>query len=240
MNLADLTFETTASIAKCEDVESLSRIFAGALAPLGVTASACGMVTGAKAISGHPFHFVNWPSGWLALYVERDFVRKDPLPRWALVSGMPISWGAVKKRLAKGDPGHEVYQAAIEWNFTEGMAVPVRSQTGELGLVTSGGKRGPFDGREEIFIQALSAAVFHKAFSLDGAQTNASNLPAFSRREQEILNLLHHGFKDREIAQTLEISVETIRSHLENTRLKAGARSRTDLVSRTSKSVTGS
>ena len=239
MSLADLTFETTVSLGRCEALGSLSRTFADALERVGLTVSACGMVTGAKAVSGDPFHFVNWPSGWLTLYVEREFVRKDPLPRWALVSGLPLSFSAVKKKLSKSDPGQECYREAAKWGFTEGMAVPVRSRTGELGLVTSSGKRGPFDAREEIFIQTISAAVFHRAFSLDGAELDAPAIPAFSRREQEILNLLHHGFKDREIAQTLEISVETVRSHLENSRIKAGARSRTDLVSRTSRSVTG-
>jgi LuxR family quorum sensing-dependent transcriptional regulator len=239
MTLADVAFETSAAISRCGTVDGLSRIFADRLKPLGLTASACGMITGDKATSGDPFHFVNWPADWLALYVERDFVRKDPLPRWALISGAPVSWSAMKKKLTRSDPGHEVYRAAAEWGFTEGLAVPVRSQDGELGLVSSGGPRGPLDATEEVFIQTLSTAVFHRAVNLQRTVADRAAVPVFSRREQEILTLLHHGFKDREIAAALEIAVDTVRSHLDNARLKVGARSRTELVSRTSRSAAG-
>jgi LuxR family quorum sensing-dependent transcriptional regulator len=240
MSLADQVFEATAAFSRCEDVETLSKIFADRLGPLGQSVAACGMVTGAKAISGNPFFFVTWPNPWIALYTERDFVRKDPLPRWALVSGLPVTWSALKKRLPRNDPGQEVYRAAETWGYTEGMAVPVRSAVGELGLVTTGGRRGPFEPREEVFIQTLATAVFHRAVSLQGKVAPSPVVPLLSRREQEILGLLHHGFKDREIAKALEISIETVRSHLDNARLKVGARSRTELVSRTSGSVTGS
>ena len=112
MSLADQAFEAMAAFSRCEDVGTLSKIFADRLNPLGQTVAACGMVTGAKAIGGNPFFFVTWPKSWLDLYVERDFVRKDPLPRWALVSGLPVTWTALKKRLPRNDPGQEVYRAA--------------------------------------------------------------------------------------------------------------------------------
>jgi LuxR family quorum sensing-dependent transcriptional regulator len=239
MSLAEQAFEATAAFSRCGDMETLSKIFADRLNPLGQTVAACGMVTGAKAISGNPFFFVTWPQAWLDLYVERDFVRKDPLPRWALVSGLPVTWSALKKRLPRNDPGQEVCQAGEAWGYTEGMAVPVRSAAGELGLVTTGGKRRPFEPREELFIQTLAAAVFHRAASLHGDVAPSPIVPLLSPREQEILSLLHHGFKDREIAKALQISIETVRSHLDNARQKVGARSRTELVSRTSGSVTG-
>ena len=51
-----------------------------------------------------------------------------------------------------------------------------------------------------------------------------------SRREEEILGLLAKGYRYKEIADTLSISFETVRSHLKNIYDKLHVRSRTEAV----------
>lgn len=53
---------------------------------------------------------------------------------------------------------------------------------------------------------------------------------AMSSREEEILVLLTKGFSNKEIADDLHLSVETIRSHLKNIYTKMHVRSRTEAV----------
>lgn len=53
---------------------------------------------------------------------------------------------------------------------------------------------------------------------------------AISAREEEILILLTKGFSNKEIADDLHLSVETIRSHLKNIYTKMHVRSRTEAV----------
>ncbi|MDP1676362.1 MAG: response regulator transcription factor [Bacteroidota bacterium] len=53
---------------------------------------------------------------------------------------------------------------------------------------------------------------------------------ALSQREQEILSYLAKGFRYKEIADTLFISVETVRTHLRNIYEKLHVRSRTEAV----------
>lgn len=53
---------------------------------------------------------------------------------------------------------------------------------------------------------------------------------AMSSREEEILVLLTKGFANKEIADDLHLSVETVRSHLKNIYTKMHVRSRTEAV----------
>ena len=53
---------------------------------------------------------------------------------------------------------------------------------------------------------------------------------AMSSREEEILVLLTKGYSNKEIADDLHLSVETVRSHLKNIYTKMHVRSRTEAV----------
>ena len=57
-----------------------------------------------------------------------------------------------------------------------------------------------------------------------------AKVPVLSAREREILALLGAGRTDREIADTLYISVATVRSHLDRIRDKTGCRRRPELT----------
>jgi DNA-binding NarL/FixJ family response regulator len=54
--------------------------------------------------------------------------------------------------------------------------------------------------------------------------------PSFSKREYEILILLSKGYQYKEIADSLSISVPTVRTHLRNIYRKLNVRSRTEAV----------
>ena len=52
----------------------------------------------------------------------------------------------------------------------------------------------------------------------------------FTSREREVLTCLAEGFDNREMAEALVVSVRTVNRHLENIRMKVGARRRSELV----------
>ena len=53
-----------------------------------------------------------------------------------------------------------------------------------------------------------------------------------STREEEVLELLSKGYSNKEIADRLELSVDTVRSHLKHIYEKMHVRSRTEAVAR--------
>ena len=66
------------------------------------------------------------------------------------------------------------------------------------------------------------------AFHDKGPPSDAAG--SLSPREYEILSYLAKGYRYKEIAETLHISVETVRTHLHNVYEKLHVRSRTEAV----------
>lgn len=56
------------------------------------------------------------------------------------------------------------------------------------------------------------------------------NLQLCTRREREILNLIAEGYKDKEIADDLDVTVKTVEKHLENLMSKWNLRSRSSII----------
>jgi DNA-binding CsgD family transcriptional regulator len=218
------------AIASSQSIEAVADLFRRTIRPLGLTCSACGMVTGAKSLSQDPFYFTDWPSEWRALYFSKGFVSIDPLPRYAIASGAAASWSSIKSKLPSKDPGHAVYKAANDWGFTEGLAMPLRSADGDLGLMTMGGARDKLSASEIDFLSFISLSAFQL---IDGRLTDAPSLQIsfpFTAREKECIALLRSGLTDKEIARTLGVGTTTVISHLENARKKVGAKSRSHLA----------
>jgi len=218
------------AVQAAETVQQVSRLFAATIRLVDMTASASGLVSGPKILSDNIFHFVNWPADWMAVYQARAFDKKDPAPRWAIVSGLPVSWSEMLLGLPANDPGREVAEAASQFGFTEGFITPVRASDGSLGMVSVGGPRTRLAGTERAFLQALSNAAFHRAEALSNSVAPSQTASPFSRRERECISLLNQGFTDREIGTVLGVAENTARFHIDNARRKVGARSRSQLV----------
>ena len=226
-------FQTKAATALLSSttVEALADAFREAVEPLGMTASASGMVSGPRALSHQPFHFMNWPADWIALYQARGFLVKDPIPRWAIVSGEAVAWTEMMTSTPPDSAGREVWAAAARFGFHEGFVTPVRTRDGHLGLVSvGGGERPAFGQAERMTLQGLSAIALNRAEAILGAAPDDRSQAAFSLRERECHALLQQGFTDLEIARVLGISGETVRFHLNNARRKVGARNRVHLA----------
>ncbi len=57
-----------------------------------------------------------------------------------------------------------------------------------------------------------------------------SNLPPFTKREFEIMQLLLKGKLNKEIASDCGISIDTVKKHIKNSYRKMGVRNRTEAV----------
>lgn len=216
-----------------ETLESLAERFAQLVRPMGMTASASGMLTGPRALSANPIHFRNWRADWLALYEERRYLAIDPLVRWPMVSGEAGSWSEIYAKFPPRDPGHAVLKEAQRFQYFGGFVTPVRTREGSLGLVSVGGdRRSGFSESERLFLERISVAVLRKSEDLlgvDEPEIPASNL---TMREREYVSLLRQGLTDEEIAKVMAITHATVRGHFNQARLKLGAKNRAHLAAK--------
>jgi DNA-binding CsgD family transcriptional regulator len=229
VDLPAVAFRAAEDLSGCASVADVSALFRDTVALVGMGASASGMVSGPVAVSDFPFHFMNWPQEWLALYRERGLAKIDPIPRWAIGSGAAVSWSEVMAALPAKDPGHEAYRIAASFGFREGFVTPVRTAGGDLGLVSVGGDRGALVAEERLFLQTVSTAALQRANSLMKLPRDAGS-GVLSLRERECVQLLGQGFTDRDISQVLKVSAATTRFHIDNAKRKLGARSRPHLI----------
>jgi DNA-binding NarL/FixJ family response regulator len=68
------------------------------------------------------------------------------------------------------------------------------------------------------------------SYLLDAAKPNTADRLALSAREQEVLRLVAAGERDQDIAESLYISIGTVRAHLDHVRTKTGHRRRAELT----------
>ena len=85
-------------------------------------------------------------------------------------------------------------------------------------------------GRRLVLLVALS--VSGRGSGLRLTQPAATGQSALSKREREIVRLVALGGTGREIAEELQISHHTVRTHLRNSMQRVGARSRAHLVAK--------
>jgi LuxR family transcriptional activator of bioluminescence operon len=122
-------------------------------------------------------------------------------------------------------------QAVAKHGFSEGLSLPMRGGDGRLGLVALAGDRGPLGVLEQEFLRIVSASAFAAMDRIRNAHVEIDLAPNFSQRELSCLWLLARGLSYDEIAVSLDLSERTVRFHLANASDKAGAKSRTHLVS---------
>jgi DNA-binding CsgD family transcriptional regulator len=235
----------------------LSEVTQEAISVVGMTAVASGIVSGPRRADGDLFHFVNWPVEWLELYLSKGYVDKDPVPRWAVVSGAPISWSELLRDLAANDPGHEVYLNAAKRGFTEGFVTPSRGIDGSLGLVSVGGERDELLPRECLYLQSVSVNAFQRAEAISRStsilanslplnlgsreselgrgeqsarETKLKALFALTSAEWRVALALYKGESLQGISATHNISVNTLRVQLASVYTKTRTHRQIELV----------
>jgi DNA-binding CsgD family transcriptional regulator len=196
---------------------------------LSLSATAGGMLTGPKAASDNLFYFNNWPASWVEVYRSNMIESKDPIVRWALGSGAPVTWLKLRAMLERTDPGHALFDLAAQHGYKEGYALPVRTASGHLGLLSVAGDRPPLSLVEQSLLQVVGTAALNRAEAITEEQPSTV-IKALTKRERDCVALLIKDLGEPEIAAALGISTVTVRFHLDNVRIKMRAASRAHLV----------
>jgi len=82
------------------------------------------------------------------------------------------------------------------------------------------------------YVERLAAGLQRARQDRSAPGSSARILSALSRRETDILTLIADGLSNKEIARSLDIGPETVKSHLKSVFTKLGVEKRAQAVSR--------
>jgi DNA-binding NarL/FixJ family response regulator len=85
----------------------------------------------------------------------------------------------------------------------------------------------------------LAAAAGYSAEARNGAEAATTEGVPLSRREMDVLHLLHTGKSNKAIAAALDMQEGTVKVHLRNLMRKFGAHNRVEVVLATSEMIRG-
>lgn len=108
---------------------------------------------------------------------------------------------------------------------------PDASPGRNLRLIVTRGPGPDFSDRDRALLTLLRPHL-HQAY-LD-AERRRTTVPTLTRRQREVLHLVAAGYSNKQIARHLELSVGTVRTHLEKIYGELGVSNRTAAVTRAS------
>jgi DNA-binding CsgD family transcriptional regulator len=174
-----------------------------------------------------PFIFHNYPADWAAYYKDRNYGAHDLVIRYASVQSCPYRWQDVLKAYKPTARQKNVIHGGAEAGLRAGASVPIFGP-GKAQAVFSVANDQSEDQFARLFAEArhalhLIASYTHErvlALELYAKEQKSIHL---SSRELEIITFAAEGRTRLEIASRLKVSDETVKKHLENSRLKLNA-----------------
>lgn len=224
--------EFAGALAACATLDAVKDLFKERIAVHGYTASACGAFLPTDNGPESLFFFQDWPPGWIELYIKRNFLAADYSVAEARRRIAPFTWLEAKAERTLSRFEQDIWDAANDWGWTDGLSVPIHGPGGYLGLVAMAGKEQPMPPALRIELHQLSFLTHERCRALRGLEPVADPQAVLTHRELECIRWVAAGQTDTEIANLLNVSQTTVRTHIDQARRKLGARTRSQAVAR--------
>jgi DNA-binding CsgD family transcriptional regulator len=171
---------------------------------------------------------------WVQRYVEKDYLRIDPVILGCFQRFHPVDW----RRLDWSSKAVKAFRddAIAHGVGNQGFSIPIRGPNGQFALFTLSHQTTDADWsaftREHQRELILIAHFFNqKALELEKNRM-PEPLRGLSPREIDALTFLAMGYARGQVADMLEISEHTLRAYIESARFKLGAANTTHAVVR--------
>jgi DNA-binding CsgD family transcriptional regulator len=167
-----------------------------------------------------PIFTSTYPIEWQSHYVERDYIRTDPVVMETSKSILPVDWTKLDNL---SESGRTLFGEAREFGIPiTGLTIPIRGQQGELAVLSA---CADFSARswddykhENIWKLTLASSLIHRRI-LD-IHNIVDQRPKLTRREIECLCWTSQGKTCADVAAILNIAEATARCYLNSARSK--------------------
>ncbi len=173
-----------------------------------------------------------YPDAWQAYYRSQNLARIDPVLRAAGSLLRPYQWDDLGRRFVLSRDQARVMRLAQEAGLHYGIGVPFRGPRMRIaGVAMATSRKDAKPDKNLDLIAAYCWQLYHNYKRLVSHDTMvAGSMAVLSLRESEILVRIGHGRTDRQIAEALSISVETVDSNLRRIFQKLNAPTRAAAV----------
>ena len=182
---------------------------------------------------GERFGAGTYSQAWVDRYLEKDYLRMDPVIIGGLQRFTPYDW---KDLDWSSRPARNFLREAVEHGVgNQGYTIPIRGPSGQFALFTLSTQCDDTAWTE--FIETyrrdliLTAHEFNRK-ALEFEQMDEIALPQLSPRELCAMTYIARGMSRAQAAAEMDISEHTLRVYIEAARHKLGALNTTHAVAR--------
>lgn len=178
----------------------------------------------------HGLIFENFPDDWIKHYIDDDLERIDPILEYSRQAPAPFHWSEVERRMRLRPVQIRFLEELRASGLSDGLAIPIYSAIGDMAYFGVGVRSGKLELRQEALAQVvLACQLTHNRYV---ALNNARTKPALrlSPREKEALSFSACGLRDKETAEKMGISVNTVDTLIRRAFNKLGTQSRLEAV----------
>lgn len=159
------------------------------------------------------FH-TNYDKKWISTYIENGYSFHDPVAIRVMTNRTPFYWGEVANPETLSPESMQVMKEASTYGICDGVGMSYLRNQGNLYTLTIS-KDQPIENYDPVF---LSAAYFLGSFLVESYESynHTQDNVTLTDQERRIIAIAAIGKTDSEIAQLLDISVNTVRYHWKN------------------------
>lgn len=162
----------------------------------------------------------HWSHEWLTHYDRSGYYQHDPIVRRCFETLSPFVWADV--RYGDDDRSGRVMGEAAEHGYRHGFCVPMQGFLGLQAVASYAGRAPELTSKRRKALHLLSIAAYGWAERTERERQHVERVP-LSPRERDVLVWTALGHTNAEVADRLNVSVLTIRTHLDRARSKLGA-----------------
>jgi DNA-binding CsgD family transcriptional regulator len=183
------------------------------------------------SLKGEQVGAFTYPVEWVRIYIEKDYPSIDPVVLGTARRFHPIDWKMLDWSSAQA---RALMREAMSYGVgNQGWSIPLWGPQGEFAMFTVNHHAGDAEWAELIRAHAkdflLVSHLFHQQATRIINREVASTTE-LSPREREALKLLSLGQSRAEVADSLQISENTLRAYIDSARHKLGAMNVTHAV----------
>ncbi|ABD05129.1 transcriptional regulator, LuxR family [Rhodopseudomonas palustris HaA2] len=169
-----------------------------------------------------------WPRGWFELYVGRNYMAVDPVPRHGAATVQPFEWSDAPYDRKRDRAAHQVMTDAAEFGLVRGYCIPLHYDDGGA-MISMAGEAPDLDPTAKGAMQLIGVYAHNRLRSLNRPKPQRRLLTS---RECEILSWAAQGKTAWEISMILRIAERTVKFHLIEASRKLNAVNRTAAVAK--------